>query len=46
VTVGSGNRWKDVYTYLDQYAVTVVGGRVFDVGVGGLTLGCKELANT
>ncbi|KAI1390546.1 putative FAD-binding oxidoreductase [Hypoxylon trugodes] len=37
--VGSGLRWKEVYTSLDQYNVTVVGGRVLDVGVGGLTLG-------
>ncbi|KAG4220785.1 hypothetical protein PC116_g30736 [Phytophthora cactorum] len=39
VTVGSGLRWKEVYTALDQYNVTVAGGRVLDVGVGGLTLG-------
>ncbi|KAI1654038.1 putative FAD-binding oxidoreductase [Daldinia decipiens] len=37
--VGSGLRWKEVYTSLDQYNVTVAGGRVLDVGVGGLTLG-------
>lgn len=41
VTVGSGNRWVDVYTYLDPFAVTVAGGRVNDVGVAGLTLGCE-----
>ena len=28
-----------MYTTLDPYNVTVVGGRVMDVGVGGLTLG-------
>lgn len=39
--VGSGLRWKEVYTSLDQYNVTVAGGRVLDVGVGGLTLGGK-----
>ncbi|KAI3319739.1 putative FAD-binding oxidoreductase [Xylariaceae sp. AK1471] len=37
--VGSGQRWENVYTKLDQYGVTVVGGRVLTVGVGGLTLG-------
>ncbi|KAI1377104.1 putative FAD-binding oxidoreductase [Hypoxylon crocopeplum] len=37
--VGSGLRWKEVYTSLDPYNVTVVGGRVLEVGVGGLTLG-------
>lgn len=39
VKVGTGLRWGQVYTYLEQYQVTVVGGRVDDVGVGGLTLG-------
>jgi FAD/FMN-containing dehydrogenase len=39
VRVGTGLRWGDVYSYLDQYRVTVVGGRVLDVGVGGLILG-------
>ncbi|KAI0007112.1 putative FAD-binding oxidoreductase [Xylariaceae sp. FL0662B] len=39
VTVGSGLRWAEVYKELDQHGVTVVGGRVPDVGVGGLTLG-------
>ncbi|KAI0470908.1 putative FAD-binding oxidoreductase [Xylariaceae sp. FL0804] len=37
--VGSGLRWADVYSALDPYNVTVVGGRIVDVGVGGLTLG-------
>ncbi|GAP93181.2 putative fad binding domain protein [Rosellinia necatrix] len=37
--VGTGMRWGDVYRYLDQYNVTVVGGRITQVGVGGLTLG-------
>ncbi|KAL4751916.1 hypothetical protein BDW72DRAFT_192427 [Aspergillus terricola var. indicus] len=39
VHVGAGLRWRDVYSYLDEYEVTVVGGRVLDVGVGGLILG-------
>ncbi|KAK3935416.1 hypothetical protein QBC46DRAFT_462088 [Diplogelasinospora grovesii] len=38
-TIGPGARWDAVYTALDAYDVTVVGGRVMDVGVGGLTLG-------
>ena len=38
-TVGAGQRWADLYAHLDQYNVTIVGGRVLDVGVGGLTLG-------
>lgn len=36
---GLGARWDSVYTALDPYNVTVVGGRILDVGVGGLTLG-------
>ncbi|KAI1762958.1 hypothetical protein GGR53DRAFT_499501 [Hypoxylon sp. FL1150] len=38
-SLGSRARWGVVYTDLDKYNVTVVGGRVMDVGVGGLTLG-------
>ncbi|KAH6655956.1 putative FAD-binding oxidoreductase [Truncatella angustata] len=38
VVVGTGNRWNAVYTALDPYNVTVVGGRVVDVGVGGFLL--------
>lgn len=39
--IGVGRRWGEVYNYLDQFKVTVVGGRVLDVGVGGLILGCE-----
>ncbi|KAK3685169.1 hypothetical protein B0T22DRAFT_517027 [Podospora appendiculata] len=39
VTIGTGVRWGDVYTVLDPLNLTVVGGRVMDVGVGGLMLG-------
>ena len=38
-TIGAGQTWGSVYNTLDQYNVTVVGGRVLDVGVGGLILG-------
>ncbi|RYP77480.1 hypothetical protein DL769_003390 [Monosporascus sp. CRB-8-3] len=37
--MGPGARWGAVYNALDRYNVTVVGGRVLDVGVGGLMLG-------
>ncbi|AEO70942.1 uncharacterized protein THITE_122381 [Thermothielavioides terrestris NRRL 8126] len=37
--IGPGALWGAVYTALDQHNVTVVGGRVMPVGVGGLTLG-------
>lgn len=36
---GTGLRWDAVYSALDPYNVTLVGGRVMTVGVGGLTLG-------
>ena len=39
--VGAGNRWLDVYSKLDLQQLSVVGGRVADIGVGGLTLGGK-----
>lgn len=38
-SVGSGNRWIDVYSALDLKGLSVIGGRVADIGVGGLTLG-------
>ena len=38
-SVGSGCRWGDVYNALDQHDLMVIGGRVADIGVGGLTLG-------
>lgn len=37
--VGAGNTWYSVYSQLDPYNVTVIGGRVAAIGVGGLTLG-------
>jgi FAD/FMN-containing dehydrogenase len=39
VTVGAGNRWGNVYPTLDDQDLTMVGGRVNPVGVGGLTTG-------
>lgn len=41
-TIGAGAKWGDVYDQLDAYNVTVVGGRVSDVGVGGLILGSES----
>lgn len=40
-SVGAGNRWLDVYDWLDPMGLSVIGGRVSDIGVGGLTLGGK-----
>lgn len=34
-----GHTWYDVYTALEPQNVTVIGGRVASVGVGGLILG-------
>lgn len=34
-----GHTWFDIYTALEKDNVTVIGGRVASVGVGGLTLG-------
>ncbi|KAK0634296.1 hypothetical protein B0T17DRAFT_486116 [Bombardia bombarda] len=39
LTVGPGARWGAVFAALDPHKVTVVGGRVTTVGVGGLLLG-------
>jgi FAD/FMN-containing dehydrogenase len=38
-SVGPGNTWDRVYEELEQHELTVVGGRVAGVGVGGLILG-------
>lgn len=43
VQIGAGMKWTDVYQSLDRYNVTVVGGRVLDVGVGGLILGGNSI---
>ena len=42
VKVGAGLTWGQVYDALDPTGVNVVGGRVPDVGVAGLTLGGGE----
>ena len=42
VSVGSGARWLDVSLKLDSMNLAVVGGRVSEVGVGGLVTGGKN----
>ena len=37
--VGAGNRWVDIYSALAPRNLAVIGGRVANIGVGGLTLG-------
>ncbi|EKM57311.1 uncharacterized protein PHACADRAFT_255010 [Phanerochaete carnosa HHB-10118-sp] len=39
VSYGMGLTWNDVYSALEPYSVNVVGGRVSDVGVAGVSLG-------
>ncbi|KAK8016582.1 hypothetical protein PG993_014771, partial [Apiospora rasikravindrae] len=39
VEVGPGNRWGNVYSILDPHGLTVAGGRLATVGVGGLVTG-------
>jgi FAD/FMN-containing dehydrogenase len=38
VSIGPGNRWRDVYAYLKPSGLAAVGGRVGNVGVPGLLL--------
>ncbi|EAT87581.1 hypothetical protein SNOG_05190 [Parastagonospora nodorum SN15] len=38
-TIGPGKRWGEVYEALDPHELSVVGGRIPQVGVGGLILG-------
>lgn len=39
VKIGAGNKWLKVYSILEKQGLYVLGGRVADVGVGGLILG-------
>ncbi|KAI4251814.1 MAG: hypothetical protein LQ352_004642 [Teloschistes flavicans] len=39
VSIGAGARWSDVYRVLDAVGLGVAGGRISDVGVGGLITG-------
>ena len=42
-SVGPGNKWGDVYKVLEPRGLTVAGGRVTTVGVGGFMLGGKSI---
>lgn len=37
--IGTGNRWKAVYEWIEPYGLAINGGRYAQVGVGGLLLG-------
>ncbi|KAB8068977.1 FAD binding domain protein [Aspergillus leporis] len=39
VSVGAGNRWIDVYKFLNPYGLAAVGSRDADIGVGGFITG-------
>lgn len=39
VSVGAGNRWHQVYSYLAPFGLAAVEGRISEVGVSGFTLG-------
>ena len=39
MALGAGNIWVDVYNRIVPMGLTVIGGRVSNIGVGGLTLG-------
>lgn len=39
VTIGAGWRWSSLYQALEEEDIMVLGGRVGEVGVGGLLLG-------
>ena len=39
VSIGAGERWKNLYATLETQGLAVTGSRVSDVGVGGLILG-------
>ena len=43
VKIGAGNTWGPVYKTLEKQGLSVVGGRVSDVGVSGLLLGGKMI---
>jgi FAD/FMN-containing dehydrogenase len=43
VKIEAGARWKEVYEIVENENLMVIGGRVADVGVGGLILGGKVL---
>lgn len=39
IMVGAGCRWGEVYAELEKVGLSIIGGRISTVGVGGLTLG-------
>jgi FAD/FMN-containing dehydrogenase len=39
VSIGGGAKWGEVYPHLDALGLATSGGRVSEVGVGGLSLG-------
>lgn len=46
LSIEPGNVWGDVYAFAHEYEVAVIGGRVHNVGTGGLTTGGKYILPT
>ena len=42
ITVSPASKWDNLYEELDPLNLTVIGGRVAGVGVGGLVTGCES----
>lgn len=45
VDIQPGNIWGDVYTTLGKSEKMVIGGRLYNIGIGGLTTGGKFLSS-
>lgn len=45
VSLGTGGLWIDAYAALDPYNLTVMGGRVNGIGIGGLATGGTLIVN-
>jgi hypothetical protein len=43
-SIGPGARWIDIYLTLDALGLAVLGGRVSEVGVGGLVTGGRHIS--
>lgn len=42
ITVSPSRTWDQVYSTLDAFGLSTLGGRVAGVGIGGLVTGCKN----
>lgn len=44
--IGGGNTWGDVYTWLEEQGLSVIGARQEEVGLGGFLLGGKHFSRS